>query len=101
MLSMHPLDLEAISSKIWNSSYNKKRLPAIIIRKTKPRATVLLFRTGRGLIIGAETVQNLEQVAKKMAKEMTMIMNAGKIELIEIAVTNVMGVGTLGTSAWT
>lgn len=50
------LDLHYLASKIWNSSYNPRRMPALILRKTKPRATVLVFRTGCALVIGAETM---------------------------------------------
>ena len=53
------LDLHFLAGKIWNSSYNPRRLPALILRKTKPRATVLIFATARALVIGAETMERL------------------------------------------
>ena len=53
------LDLHFLAAKIWNSSYNPRRLPALILRKTKPRATVLIFATGKAMVIGAETMERL------------------------------------------
>lgn len=50
------LDLNYLASKIWNSAYNPRRLPALIIRKTKPRATVLVYGTGSAMVIGAESM---------------------------------------------
>jgi transcription initiation factor TFIID TATA-box-binding protein len=50
------LDLNYLASKIWNSAYNPRRLPALIIRKTKPGATVLVYGTGSAMVIGAESM---------------------------------------------
>jgi TATA-box binding protein (TBP) (component of TFIID and TFIIIB) len=71
-------------------------LPAIILRKTKPRATILLFRTGRALVIGLKNIESLEQISKKVAREISTILSLRKIEVVDFDVTNIMGVGALG-----
>jgi transcription initiation factor TFIID TATA-box-binding protein len=50
------LDLHYLASKIWNSAYNPRRLPALIIRKSKPRGTVLVYGSGSAMVIGAESM---------------------------------------------
>lgn len=47
------LNLKYLAEKIEGSRFNKKRFPAVIMRKTKPRCTVLCFRSGRMIVIGS------------------------------------------------
>lgn len=47
------LDLKTIAEKVEGCRYNKKRFPAVIIRKTKPKSTILVFKSGRMIIIGS------------------------------------------------
>lgn len=49
------LELKLIAEKVSGSRYNKKRFPAVILRKTKPRSTILIFKSGRMIIIGSES----------------------------------------------
>ena len=93
------LDLHYLAAKIWNSSYNPRRMPALILRKTRPRATVLIFRTGSALVIGAETMERLEEVSMKVAREVGAVLNLKKLRAESIVVTNIVGMGQLGTSS--
>jgi TATA-box binding protein (TBP) (component of TFIID and TFIIIB) len=67
-LNTEHIDLLGLSSKISNASYNRKRLPAIVIRKTKPKGTILIFSNGKGMVIGLERIEHFELVCKRMAK---------------------------------
>jgi transcription initiation factor TFIID TATA-box-binding protein len=49
------LDLKSIAERVEGSRYNKKRFPAVILRKTKPKSTILIFKSGRMIIIGSES----------------------------------------------
>lgn len=89
------LDLHYLASKIWNSSYNPRRLPALVLRKTKPRATVLIFATGRAMVIGAETMEKMEEVCIKVAREIGAVLNIKKLRAEEVMVTNIVGMGQL------
>ena len=53
--SMPALNLRLIAGKISGSRFNMKRFPAVIIRKVKPRATLLIFKTGKIILIGSES----------------------------------------------
>jgi TATA-box binding protein (TBP) (component of TFIID and TFIIIB) len=50
--SVSTIDLSLLAVKMSNSSYNAKKIPALVIRKTNPKATILLFRTGKAIILG-------------------------------------------------
>ena len=49
------LNLKYIAEKVEGSRFNRKRFPAVIMRKTKPRCTVLCFKSGRMIVIGSES----------------------------------------------
>jgi transcription initiation factor TFIID TATA-box-binding protein len=49
------LNLKQIAEKVEGSRYNRKRFPAVIMRKTRPKCTVLCFKSGRMIIIGSES----------------------------------------------
>jgi len=46
------INLHELAGKLANAFYNPKRLPALIIRKSSPKGTVLLFKNGKLLIMG-------------------------------------------------
>lgn len=48
------LDLEFIASKMEGSRLNAKKFSGLIIRKTKPKGTILLFRSGKFLLVGSQ-----------------------------------------------
>ena len=49
------LNLKAIAEKIEGSRFNQKRFPAVIMRKTVPKCTVLCFASGRMIVIGSRS----------------------------------------------
>ncbi len=58
--------MKLIAEKVSGSRYNKKRFPAVILRKTKPRSTILIFKSGRMIIIGSESEDDAHNAAKKI-----------------------------------
>jgi TATA-box binding protein (TBP) (component of TFIID and TFIIIB) len=47
------IELSLIAEKVSGSRYNKKRFPAVILRKTKPKSTILIFQSGKIILIGS------------------------------------------------
>lgn len=47
------IGFQELSRKIDGGRLNKKRFPAIVMRKTFPKCTVLCFHSGRLIIIGS------------------------------------------------
>lgn len=91
-----PLDLYALSYKMWNCSYNPKRLNAVVIRKTRPRATVLVFKSGNVLILGTQDVRSLEKVGFHLEKELQKILLIKSLKCSPARITNIMAGGDLG-----
>lgn len=54
LLNNADLNLQDIAEKVEGSRLNSKKFPGIIIRKTKPKGTVLLFRSNKFIIVGTE-----------------------------------------------
>ena len=54
LLNNADLNLQEIAEKVEGSRLNSKKFPGIIIRKTKPKGTVLLFRSNKFIIVGTE-----------------------------------------------
>lgn len=55
-LPVEPIDLETLSEKIQNSMYDPEYFPGLIYKT--PRATVLLFSTGKMVIAGTKTLED-------------------------------------------
>jgi transcription initiation factor TFIID TATA-box-binding protein len=62
-------DLDKLAKKIKNSTYDKKRFPALVIRYRDPPTTVLLFSTGKAVITGAKNEEHIHQTALKLAHD--------------------------------
>lgn len=77
------------------SRYNKKRFPAVILRKTKPKSTILIFKSGRMIIIGSESENDAEVAARKTVKEIQKLTNK-KIKMKEFKITNIVANADLG-----
>lgn len=69
------LELRLIAEKVSGSRYNKKRFPAVILRKTKPKSTILIFKSGKMIIIGSESEADARIAANKTVKEIQKLTN--------------------------
>ena len=50
-----PLKLNLVAAKVGGSRYNPKRFPAVTVRKTKPKGTALIFKSGKMIFVGCES----------------------------------------------
>ena len=87
--------MKLIAEKVSGSRYNKKRFPAVILRKTKPRSTILIFKSGRMIIIGSESEDDAQLAAQKISREIKKLTNK-KIRLEGFKVTNIVANADLG-----
>ena len=67
----------------------------MILRKTKPKSTILIFKSGRMIIIGSESETDAEVAAKKTLKEIQKLTNK-KLKLKGFRVTNIVANADLG-----
>ena len=70
MEGQETLNLKTIASKTEGSRYNPRRFPAVVVRKTKPKGTALVFRSGKIIVIGAQTESDSEILARKVIKDL-------------------------------
>lgn len=62
------LDLNLIETKIQDVDYNPDQFPGLVYRLESPRVTVLIFKSGKMVITGAKSVNQLIHVVKKLLK---------------------------------
>ncbi|KAL6199934.1 hypothetical protein ACLB2K_029716 [Fragaria x ananassa] len=62
------LDLHQITVKAQNAEYNPKRLHSVIMRTRDPKATVLIFASGKMVCTGAKSEAVSELAARKCVR---------------------------------
>ena len=90
------LNLKLIASRVEGSRYNRKRFPAVILRKTKPKSTILIFKSGKMIIIGSESEHEAEIAANKSVKDIRKLLTNPKISMTGFRVTNIVANADLG-----
>ncbi len=63
------LDLVKIARKLNDAEYHPERFPGVIFRQDNPRATFLIFSTGKMVVTGLEFVQDAEKAVSKLLKK--------------------------------
>ena len=87
------IDLKQIAQKYAAVEYNPERFPGLIIRVEKPRATILVFSTGKMVITGLKKAGEAAKVVEKVLKN---IKKAGiSINHPVITIQNIVASGDL------
>jgi transcription initiation factor TFIID TATA-box-binding protein len=83
------IDLEMISAKIENCDLNKKRFPGAVLRLQNPKIAVLVFSSGKVVLTGAKSPQDLVHGQDILIQKMK---EAGVIchEKSDVAITNMV-----------
>ena len=89
------LNLSYIASKMEGSRLNSKKFPGLIIRKTKPKGTIILFKSNKFLLIGVNSIDECEILALKVAKDLKRVTNTN-ISVKKFRVTNLIANASLG-----
>jgi len=64
----HDLDLELIETRVPSITYKPDQFPGLIFRLDKPRATALIFKSGKMVVTGTKSTQQLVEAIKKIIK---------------------------------
>ncbi len=64
------VDLDALSDDIPQSQYNVEQFPGLIYRSTDPKVTILLFRSGKIVCTGSQSLDRTEDALSGMLKEL-------------------------------
>jgi len=55
------LDLNSLASQLKDAEYNKKRFPGVVLRMKDPKIAALIFGSGKVVLTGAKSIDNLSQ----------------------------------------
>jgi len=89
------IDLTKIARKFEDAEYNPERFPGLVMRITDPKATFLIFSTGKMVITGLRRADEASPGVKKIIKS---IKNAGiTVSNPEITIQNIVASGDLHT----
>lgn len=89
------LDLKKIAMKCRNTEFNPRRFAAAIMRLREPRATALMFASGKMCITGTKSTGNSMLASKKFAYILEKIGFKCK-EHIDFKVQNIVGTADVG-----
>ena len=90
------IDLIQIARKLAYVEYNPERFPGLVMRIQKPRATFLIFSTGKMVVTGLRQATDAKNAVKQAVKN---IQNTGvKISNPEITIQNIVASGDLHTN---
>ncbi|MHA1819687.1 MAG: TATA-box-binding protein [Promethearchaeota archaeon] len=90
------IDLNIIARKYADVEYNPERFPGLVMRIEKPKATILIFSTGKMVVTGMRRADEAEQVVQKVIKKI----RKAKIEVDQpqITIQNIVASGDLHTN---
>ncbi|MBA7541694.1 hypothetical protein ES705_34010 [subsurface metagenome] len=90
------IDLNQIARRHADVEYNPERFPGLVMRIEKPRATILIFSTGKMVVTGLRQASEADRVVDKVVKN---IRKAGiKVSNPEITIQNIVASGDLHTN---
>jgi len=90
------IDLNQIARRHAEVEYNPERFPGLVMRIEKPRATILIFSTGKMVVTGLRKATEAPRVVEKVVKN---IKKAGiKVSNPVITIQNIVASGDLHTN---
>ncbi len=64
------LDLHLIERSIPNADYNPEQFPGLVYRLDEPKVTTLIFKSGKMVVTGAKSTQQLIEAVKKIIRNL-------------------------------
>jgi len=89
------VDLKKIALKCRNTEFNPRRFAAVIMRLREPRATALIFASGKMVVTGIKSTHNASLACKKFAYIVERVgFQLG--ESMDFKVQNIVGTADVG-----
>ena len=82
------LDLDFVARTMRNSSYPKKRFPAVILRHRDPKSTALIFKSGKMQVLGTRTMADAHLACRKYTRMIQRIGYQPRME--DFSVSNIV-----------
>ena len=89
------LDLKKIALKCRNTEFNPRRFGAVIMRLREPRATALIFASGKMCVTGVKSAHDAALVTKKFAYIIERV-GFKPVNYLDFKVQNIVGTTDVG-----
>jgi transcription initiation factor TFIID TATA-box-binding protein len=89
------LDLKKIALKCRNTEFNPRRFAAVIMRLREPRATALIFGSGKMVVTGVKSTHNATLACRKFAYIVERV-GFKPQEFMDFKVQNIVGTADVG-----
>jgi transcription initiation factor TFIID TATA-box-binding protein len=93
----HRIDLDAIVKSFPHVEYNPKRFPGLVFRLKRPKATTLIFSTGKMICTGAKSEKLARSAIRKTARLLRenglILLSKVTIEIVNVVATVDLGRG--------
>jgi len=91
------LDLDMIAQSPEETEYEHKQFPGLVFRISNPKTATLLFTSGKAIITGAKSVEDVHKVVAIVAEKLRKIgADVFKIKDIKVVVQNMVATSDLG-----
>ena len=90
------LDLKKIALRCRNTEYNPKRFAAVIMRLMEPKATGLIFASGKLVVTGVRSSHNAALAAKTFAYIIEKVDAGFQPQYLDFKVQNIVGTVDVG-----
>ncbi|MEM2025494.1 MAG: TATA-box-binding protein [Desulfurococcaceae archaeon] len=64
----HELDIDLLETELPNLVYKPEQFPGVIFRLERPRATALIFRSGKMVVTGTKSITQLVEAVKRIIR---------------------------------
>ncbi len=91
----HDIPLEKMAATLSNTEYNPEQFPGLVIRIKEPKASALIFSSGKIVCTGARTMTNVHESIRKIIKSLEKINVKIKGEP-EVKIQNIVAAGSVG-----
>ncbi len=90
----HDIPLEKMAAALPNTEYNPEQFPGLVIRIRQPKTSALIFRSGKVVITGAKSMEEMKETINAIKKHLEKI-NVKITVDPDITVQNVVASGNI------
>ncbi len=89
------IPLEKMAATLSNTEYNPEQFPGLVIRIKEPKTSALIFSSGKIVLTGARSMEDVEKSIEKIIKSLKKINIDIKIKP-KVTVQNIVASGAIG-----
>jgi transcription initiation factor TFIID TATA-box-binding protein len=89
------IPLEKMAATLSNTEYNPEQFPGLVIRIKEPKTSALIFSSGKIVLTGARSMEDVEKSIEKIIKSLKKINIDIKIKP-KVTVQNIVASGSIG-----